>query len=378
MTEVPRAKRDKPNEEYRKRIDDIRDSGIDPDRVTSSCAGYFRIPAVWLDRPLDSPNQRPEKVDEFAFCNGIILSSFQDGFFVFDFCNSSYAKQVFVPGYTTPPNGPPYRAPEKTQRAEESASRSIVERARLINVHQSLLMQGERNFARRAAASGVVISPRDLTRSIVPSGCLDYRVSSENVYSMAKYYLSGQQGSTFPSNRRTLEIGVVQEANKLIDRLLLLGDDDPIIMLDQLYCAAEHASQGRGGIALAAIWVVVEGLIFRDWQDYIKTRDIPRRRREKLQNMEYTASIVIEFLSAEGRYDQDLYNHIDGARSARNKWMHQLTEPTSKDLHNASQAASRLFFSRYRIKVDYSASNYQGGDAQWPIWMDTRTTVLTE
>ena len=372
INEAPRGKRNEASEYYRESqhfSSEIRE----PDRVNSSFMGYFRIPAIWLEEKPESDIAARDLVQHNKLSNGIIINAFRDGFFVFDFRDSNYGKQIFVPGYTYPQPRFPHRRPEITEEALREVNKSILERARLINAHQCLMTQAERDVARRGAHTGFPVAPRDLTRSINREGCLDYRPHPENFHSIARSYFFQKPLDEERGQRRIVEIEVVEHAANLLERVFQADGAKAISLIDQLFIAQSHGKESRSGIALVAIWTVIEHFIYVDWKKILENHGVQGSRKQKLIGRDFTSSIILENMELMGVYEKDLFQAIDQCRKARNGWMHELKEPSSQDLHYCGVAINKLIYRHYKIDLAYHVSNFSGSDAQWPIWLDGGT-----
>ncbi len=336
--------------------------------------GYFRIPAVWIEAKPAGIEAENDVVVETTLANGLKVIAFRCGMFVFDFSNTDFGSQVLIPGFSYPNPPIPHRRPVKTEEAYKEVGRSVLARTKLVNVHQFLLTQSERDIAKRGAMSGLVYSPRDLTRAISVGGCLNFRPHAENIISISRAYLSGEFGGANKVSRRILEPEVVSRAADLLDKLLIAGGSDGVTLLDQLFVARELCAEGRVGIGVASIWAVLEKFIFADWKEYISSqRDvINKKRREKLNGMNYTSSIVLDNLNLLGVYEEDLFLALDSVRQLRNNWMHNLKEPDNDQMGKVSTAVSMLVRRHLEVELRFDVSSYQGSDASWPIWLQQK------
>lgn len=369
MSEAPRGQRKEPQEYYRDPDRALSDVCV-PDRVTSSCMGYFRIPAIWLGgEPTDNASEN-ELVQKNVLSNGVTINAFRNGYFVFDFRSSEYGPQIFVPGYSYPEPTYPHRRPTDTERAVRAVKKSLIERARIINVHQCLFSQAERDVARRSALAGFPISPSDLSRSISVEGCLDFQAHAEKLHCIARSYLGGVLDPTAKLTRRVVEREVAARAADLLEHIINVGGPKAISLLDQLFVAQKHGAESRSGIALVSIWAVIEYFVLEDWSKSLDARSLSHEHRKKLKGRDFSSSIILEFLNAMGIYDDDLFKALDKLRRARNVWMHELKEPSSRDLHLAGTAVRKLIERHFHFDLEFHVPNYSGGDAEWPIWMD--------
>jgi hypothetical protein len=104
------------------------------------------------------------------------------------------------------------------------------------------------------------------------------------------------------------------------------------------------------GLATVLAWTVCEALLNAKWEGYLGKRSlrdddgqstiaINRSRRDFLTSADITAGIMSEVLELAGELSLDMYNTIKPARRARNKWLHELREPSGKGAAQALKAA---------------------------------------
>jgi hypothetical protein len=120
-------------------------------------------------------------------------------------------------------------------------------------------------------------------------------------------------------------------------------------------------------LATVLAWTVCEALLNAQWKNYLDKRRqrqeggqstiaINRPRRDFLTSAEITASIKSEVLELAGELSLETYNAIKPARSARNKWLHELKEPSGKSAARALQAAQLFIDDIFGFGLQLSTS----------------------
>ena len=96
-----------------------------------------------------------------------------------------------------------------------------------------------------------------------------------------------------------------------------------------------HHQDYRG--ALLNGWIMIEEHFLKKWRSFLKEISetnpgkMPRKRRETLCGLNWTASIVIESLELLGLLTSEMYSDITQVRKARNDCMHKGANPTIDD-----------------------------------------------
>ena len=379
MAKIPRGMRHPEDLPLFKQPTD--DPTIRPDTVTPAVEGYFRIPAVWVgDKPDDgsvltlNPRIHHAVVLERKLCSGIKVRVQRDGTFLFDFSSWQHAPQIVIPGYRIPIPRMPHRRPRETEdRAEESEKYAVI-RAQLMNVHQACLTTSERLVKRRFAEMGLPLTSDHTIKDLTFDQCNSY-TNSLDTRSLARNALNNKDGikRNRPFSRRTLEIEVVDQSLNLLDQILQAEDTRLIQMIEAVYLAAGANAQGRPGETVTSVWGVCEQLLSLAWKAFLnESKDfgrMPATRRKKLSDRDYTASVMIEMLELGKRINYDLYLHLEEARKARNRWTHDMLEPSGAQVSHAIWAVERLFQEVYGIHITLPLTGLSPGVPGWNIWI---------
>ncbi len=143
---------------------------------------------------------------------------------------------------------------------------------------------------------------------------------------------------------------VLIDSFEALNAILLHDFDFALDLVALLHYALVAYQEHDYPLTTVLAWTVCEALLNARWKSYLDER---RQRKEDgqptiainhdrlkfLTSSEITASIMSEMLELAGELSLDLYNAIKPARSARNKWLHDLKEPSGKGAAQALQAA---------------------------------------
>ncbi len=115
--------------------------------------------------------------------------------------------------------------------------------------------------------------------------------------------------------------------------------------------AADHYRRWRFDQALMAAWTAAEALLAVLWERYVDDSAaspartgyvLNKKRRDRLHGADFTTSIVAEVLSLVGVIDQELFDQLSHARSARNRWVHGLAPVAHDAASSGVCSAERL------------------------------------
>ena len=285
-----------------------------------------------------------------------------------------HAPQIMIPGYRTPGPQMPHRPPKETADASEKSEKYAVLRAQVMNVHQSCLATSERLIKRRSSQMGLPLTAADTLKGLTFGACIAYR-DSIDAQTLVRNALNNKDGiiRQHPFLRHVLEIEVIAHSLDLLDQILLAEGTDLIQMIEAAYMAACRCAEGRFGEAVTLAWGVCEQLLSTAWETLLNdTRDagrMPARRRKKLKDRDYTASVITEMLELGMRIDHDLYRHLEEARKSRNQWTHDMCEPSIGQVRDAIRAVEGLFRQTKGIHLSFQLSGPSPGVPGWNIWI---------
>ena len=357
------------------------DPTIVSDSFTPAVEGYFRIPAVWIgEKPDDAavlklnPSIHHAVVVEKDLRSGIKVRVQRDGTFLFDFSIWKHAPQIEIPGYRHPGPDVPHRPPVETEEANSKSERYAVLRAQVMNVHQACLATSEMLLNRASHEMGLPLISSDALKGLTFEECILYREDA-NARSFARDALNNRHGVSGqrPFARHVLDTEVVIHSLDLLDTILLKEDTVLIQMSEAVYMAGCRCAEGRFGEAVTLAWGVCEQLLSTAWETLLEElADIgrmPSGRKRRLNDRDYTASIKIEFLEIGTRLDHELYQHLEEARKARNRWVHDLKEPDGAQLLHAIQAVEGLLRTIHGLQVSLPLTYPSPGVPAWNRWV---------
>ena len=334
------------------------DRGIVPDRMTAGVEGYFPIPAIWVGEEPDSNAQLSLNgailhavVYTTTLSFGIEVRVQRNGTFLFDFSSWPVAPQVTIPGYRIPDPDAPYRQPKETVTAENKAEEYALYRAQVMNVHQLCMLTSWWKAKRYSIQIG---------NPVVASGALKHLTFSsqhphdEDIESITKY-------------REVWDIEIIKLSLELLDQILIHEDLALIEIVEAMYFATFRYSENRFGEALILAWEVCEQLIYVTWENFLRDRSIRGKRKERLEGVNYTVSIMVEILELNGELAHELYLDLDTARSARNSWVHKMQMPGYGEVDKAFRSAEKLLLQVKGISLSLITNGPGGGVPQWPV-----------
>ena len=355
------------------------DPAIVPDTITPRVEGYFRIPAVWIGEIPDpasvqilNPQIHHAVVLKKKLHCGIEVRVQRDGTFLFDFLSWSYAPQIVIPGYRIPNPKHPYQAPEESSSAESKSEEYAVLRAQVMNVHQACVATSEQLAKRHSVQMGSPITAPDTLKGLTFHDSIQYRDDVGNMQALTRNFINNKDRVSRPRPvpRRVLESEVIEHSLELLDPILAREDTTALIqMIEAAYLAGCRCSEGRFGEAVTLAWEVCEQLLSAAWDTLLNDKLMSASRKKKLNERDYTASIVAEILEINNRIDHKLYLDLEVARKARNSWAHKMQLPSIHEVDKAIRGVEGLFRQVKEINLSLQLSGPGGGVPQWNIWI---------
>lgn len=359
----------------------------EPDRTSPTVNGYFRIPAIWVGESppseqvrLLNPNVHHQTIIRRNLRCGIRARVQRDGLFVFDFSGWHLAPSVVIPGYDVPvqTGSMGMQVPKEHYAAELRAAESIVFRAKVLNVHQACFTTAERTIFGRGAMMGFPVHSREMHHAINLDAPLSYGHNIELPRSMSENVLNNAYNinwSKAPS-RRVIEIEVIERSLDQLDEILMRNDPRLVEIIEAFFVASIRGGETRLGEALTIAWAACEQILSIAWKRLLdvagtKPENPPmnKERRAKFNGRDYTASVVVEFLALNGQLDGKLYNKLESARKARNRWAHDMAPPTSIEVHAALSSLEQLLNQVLGVQLWLQHGAETGAFPQWPVGM---------
>ncbi|KJK48914.1 hypothetical protein UK23_15410 [Lentzea aerocolonigenes] len=149
---------------------------------------------------------------------------------------------------------------------------------------------------------------------------------------------------------------VMDKAADLLNQVLqheAPGTLDLIVLVNQALVA--HTKHDFAG-SIIAFWTVCEALQNQLWKSYYEQQiaaaggTVSKKRREKLNGRDFTASIVSEILGLAGVLPAPLHASLDENRILRNKWLHGGKIPTYIDSGKCGETVKEML--RLTLGID--------------------------
>ena len=353
-------------------------SAIVPETITPSVEGYFRVPPIWVgEKPAPesvrtlNPHVHHLEIVEKELDSGIKVRVLRDGTFLFDFSSWRLAPKIVIPGYRHPGPNVPHRLAVETDKALRVAEEFSIQRARVMNVHQACLATSEQVLRRKNEPMGIPVDAQNTLKGQFFDDAVSYSENSSDVHSLSRNTANNRY-TVLPNRllpRRVVDIEVVEHSLKSLSQILHRDDTALLQLIDSLYGAARSYAERRSGEAAVVAWTVCEQLLSEAWVSLLNSAKsqgrMTRRRREKLEGLDYTASVKVEMLEIHGRIDYELYGRLEIARKARNRWVHNMKEPSYLDVRNTFGAAQVLLNKLRGVGVRLTLKDPGSGVPDW-------------
>jgi len=142
-----------------------------------------------------------------------------------------------------------------------------------------------------------------------------------------------------------VETATLDTASRLLDEMLIQRAIDGARTAALLLRAAKAAEDEEYGLALIIAWSLSEQMLNARWVDYLKRQGASKSRIKKLQERDWTASVVTEALSIAKALTDEHYTELNAVRKARNRWAHELRPITEDEAHRAVKLAGSMLTS---------------------------------
>ncbi|MEX2557344.1 MAG: hypothetical protein WEB06_17155 [Actinomycetota bacterium] len=260
-------------------------------------------------RTVSYPNSVVAEVYTATLANGVSVSIHRHGLIVYDFTEvSPHDKELTTPA----------------EEARLEAERLKFMNGHALCIHSALLRIERRGHQLNRVRRDDVIRFDNGGGSGLARATLD---------------LSPQDTEDFAWYDRPWILGtpVIEEATAVLNTALTCDESRTLDLLSLLSEAMEARQEANHALALVAGWTVCEFLLGREWKNYIAERrilpgaewriEVNSERKRGLTGRDFTAKVLGEVLSLEGRIPFDLYQQLEKARAARNKWLHEMKWP---------------------------------------------------
>jgi hypothetical protein len=323
----------------------------------AEAASYYVWPLVWLGAPPDDlhsrvePGEAPPDVDvrqlaevvaEAELPGAIRARAYRDGMFMFDF--SQWAPFVGdLPGADF-----------------DELAALVLRRVGLMNAHLACFYTSVAKVENRGlevtALTPSLILPTNSFDEPEGVGLPDARVGWIHMARYESQYnpSSFKQIDSRLSMRIPIELAAVEDSFRRLGELLDHNASERVIALADLLTRSGAAYSAHDyNVALVTAWTLSESLLQELWLRYLeenreRTLDteivsfINRDRLDFLTGRDMTARLVSEVLSLVDRLPFTLYPGLNAARSARNKWVHDLSPVSHQTAATAIETAEQM------------------------------------
>ena len=138
------------------------------------------------------------------------------------------------------------------------------------------------------------------------------------------------------------ESATLETASALLDVLLSQRGLDGARTAALLLRATKATEDEEYGLALIIAWSLSEQMLNARWVEYLRGQGASNARVRKLQERDWTASVVTEALSVAKQLDDEHYTALNAVRKARNRWAHELGPVSEDEAHRAVRLAGSM------------------------------------
>lgn len=283
---------------------------------------------------------------------GVPIAALTNGFIVFEFDKSPTYSGGEIPPHDPVPLGtpPPAKLREAATRREELA----FARVGYMNAFLKALSSAYSIVEGRAQPVQAPVSLDNYYIAILEAGGW-------------QFYNDLAPKIDFPKVRNwVLKLETFDCAIQSMESCRIALGNQYIKALELAYVACHQYERHQFSSAHAIAWTVVEHLIFLLWDHLQKETDsangghtkFNNDRRKLLQGRDYSASVVIQFLSLANRIDDDILQRLNEARKTRNAFVHALAEVQATSAGNVIRLATDLIAKiakiRFTSQLSYS------------------------
>lgn len=346
---------------------------VEHDQASESVFGFYLMPPIWIcdTIPTSRDGYVPDNLisDEIVKLGcGLTIMFNREGDFLFDYFDYPGAAPVFIPGYHLQEPVDGLKAPKETIDAVHERTKNQTFALSILNVFQLLLLSVSSSNKRPIGwPNEISWDDRrvgiDFTDNVRNGAASRWRFHTEAAYRRACVHPDRTV------HRALIDKSIVLQTVSQLEQLLSGDNVKSVALFREVSSSFGMYMDNRLGNAIVGFWTVIEQVIGEKWSELIsETRG---SRRKKLKTIAFTSAIRIELLCSLGRIDDKLYDAIEIARKARNRWIHNMDLPDHHSIRQAISSTVTLLFIRNGIRL--SLSQGPGGwSIERPIWRDRR------
>lgn len=158
-----------------------------------------------------------------------------------------------------------------------------------------------------------------------------------------------------------LSLEVIKTAIDILDAIMSTEGNEGFKRLELAALTNEalyHFREFNYPFGLIAAWTACEVMLDKLWNNH--TVNHGGKRRKKLEGRDYTSSVRIEILNEIGVVSGDLYQRLETARTARNRWVHDMKTPDRAVSAMAVETATQMLSSHIGQELNVSIHEGNG------------------
>jgi len=321
--------------------------------MISNAAPYYVWPTVWVGSSPPSSDADMDvrilgdEVYRTTLPVGIAAKVLREGMFIFDFS-----------GW---PSGQALPSHNDTQPDFDASATVILQRVSVLNAHLACLYTALHRLQHVNHHPKMVVYPSDIITlnsldDTTKMGFGDMRVGA---LALTRYPSTYVQGLPTMFDWRVsmrsvlIEIDTVRESFQLLTAILQHPAPHTLLLTD-LYAHSCRAYENHEfALCLTIAWAITEHLLRRLWERHIEANRhretdnskaifISNKRKKKLTESDFGASVISEFLSLNNNLPFPIYQKLDKVRQERNKSLHYLAPISRKIAQQSVEVAGQM------------------------------------
>ena len=224
---------------------------------------------------------------------------------------------------------------------EMDERRVAVGNAFLACLHTALLVEQKMGQRAQVITPAEVIHVTDIG---LPDGCAIF-YDERPLTALVSAALGGAALHDRKVRMLIVDRATLDTASGLLDELLSQRGIDGARTAALLLRAAKAAEDEEYGLALIIAWSLSEQMLNARWVEYLEKQGANKARIKKLQERDWTASVVTEALSIAKELSDEQHTELNAVRRARNRWAHELRPVSEDEAHRAVKLAGSMLMS---------------------------------
>lgn len=314
-------------------------------QIAPAIHAYYHAPPLWIgNRPTEEEikvAQESEFITEVyrtRLTQGINVRVRRDGLFVFDCSAWEPGQTTEIPGHQVIGGK---AIPKEVTDAENLAKQRTYRRFQLLTVHLACLGTAIGGGLRQDSPPhpSYMLNLFHFEQNDLLQILDSLKVGSSYVYNHLMLFKPGP-AYRVPEQFRRIEVSVekIEDSFNILQRVLNSPHSDILDLIEIVYKSVYNYTCHQFSESLILCWSVCESLLNKIWDEYIAAKRaepnsagmvdgstrINNKRKERLEGIDFTASIVSEILELSDLISHDLFCKLNAIRKLRNDWMHSL------------------------------------------------------